>query len=131
MKFFFTLLSCFMLSIYGEEQILLLGNLGSIKYILSDNHLTQIQRLSPSEEVLYKHCYHYDDQGKLVSESFMNISGEIIYESDLAFVDTLEKELEPYTRPYTKYNASGCLTRLKENELVYDDRNRLMKMEMF
>jgi RHS repeat-associated protein len=82
MRFLVCLISCVSLLLCAEEQILSLSEHGSVRYISDDQHLLQIERLSPSDEVMYTHSYRYDESGKLVSESLIGDLGEVVYESD-------------------------------------------------
>ena len=66
-----------------DEQILSLGEYGSVRYINADQHLLRVERLSLTYEVMYRHSYRYDENGKLVSESLIGDLGEVVYESDI------------------------------------------------
>ena len=53
MKFLFSLIACFLSSLAADVKVLSLGELGSIRYISDDQHLLQIERLSPLDDVIY------------------------------------------------------------------------------
>ena len=42
--------------------------------------MLQIDRLSPSNKILYTHVYHYDEDNLLISETLIGDLGEVVYE---------------------------------------------------
>ena len=71
------------ISLFGEISVLPLGDLGSVRYVSKDQRLLRVERVSPSDELMYVHSYHYDEDGKLISEDLIGELGEVIYDSQL------------------------------------------------
>ncbi len=112
-----------MTSLCADLKELSLGELGSICYISDDSNLLHVERRMASGEVMYRHSYHYDESGKLVSESLIGDLGEIVYTGN-GLIQT------PFSLEICEYDENHNLIRhaLDEvlNEYFYDDCNQLI-----
>ncbi len=147
MKFLFF---CFSISLFAEVSILSLGNLGSVRYSSDTCHLLQIERLSPSGEVMYTHAYHYDEGGKLISESLIGDLGEVFYEEEIVkspfsleickydeHYNLMKYSLDVISKEYAysacnqmisedttqcQYDLSGNVSKICDDSYIYDEK---------
>jgi RHS repeat-associated protein len=107
----------------ASEYVLPLGNLGSVHYVYDDKTLLHIDRVSSSEELIYRHSYNYDTDGKLVSESLIGDLGEIVY-SEPGVVKS------PYHREICEYDDHHNVIKHTQDNIirdyVYNDLNELI-----
>lgn len=158
MKFLFSLIIGLSVSLCADVEILLLGELGSVRYTSDDQHLLQVERLSPSDEIMYTHSYRYDESGKLTSESLIGNLGEVVYESNGVVKSPFSLEVCEYdenhnlikhtlngiSKEYTYnklnqiipenveqlclYDSFGNVLQRGEDQFIYDDENNLSKV---
>lgn len=141
---------------FTSEQVLSLGNLGSVRYQYEDGKLQQIDRLSPEGKTLYSHSYNYNQNGDVVSENLIAGLGEVVYDAnttispyhveiceydkdqnlvkhmkDLATVDyeyNNQHELISQDTPeFHVYDNSGDLIQKGEIHFSYDQDHQLVK----
>lgn len=106
MKFLLQFLAILPVFVFSHEYLLFLGEYGSVRYTHNDKHLLQVDRLSPSEGVLYTHTYHYSSEGNLLSENLIGDLGEVIYEDGII--------KSPYSSESFVFDEEG---RLQEHRL--------------
>ncbi len=141
-----------------KEWVLSLGDMGSVRYIYDDNALLYVDRLSPSNEVMYRHSYVYNEQGVLIREDLIGNLGTLTHEKpgivtspyhlEICEYDTQgnvirhvqddlvreysynEHELitENVSEEICEYDASGNLIRKGDSYFSYDDANRLINV---
>ena len=110
------------ISLFGEISVLHLGELGSVRYITEDQRLLRVERVSPSDELMYVHSYHYDEDGKLISEDLIGELGEVIYDST-----TIKT---PFSLEICEYDERGNPSRHVldgvSREYFFDSNNKLI-----
>ena len=150
------LCSCVFVSLFAEVKILSLGNLGTVCYKSDNENLLQIDRHSPSGDLMYMHLYHYDEEGKLFSESLIGDLGRIFYKDGVVTspfsveiceyskrhnlikysLDSIFKEYEydandrmilEDTNQY-QYDFSGNVISFRDNRYVYDQAGNLIQV---
>ena len=97
----------------ASEYILPLGNLGSVHYFYNDKTLLHIDRFSSSEELMYRHSYNYDADGRLISERLIGDLGEVIY-SEPGVIKS------PYHIEICEYDDQHNLIRHTQDNAVRD-----------
>ncbi len=122
MRFLVCLISCVSLLLCADEQILSLGEHGSVRYIYENEKLREIDRLSAENEVMYSHTYQYEEDGRLVSESLIGGLGEVIYDGNKV-ISPLSEEVCEYDENHNlvKHSIDGAL-----REYRYDSENRMV-----
>lgn len=149
MKLLFRFLAFIPAFAFSHEYLLSLGEFGSIRYTYDDEHLLQVERLSPSENVMYTHVYRYGLEGNLISESLIGDLGEIVYEDGIvrspyslenfAFDDEgtliehcydgiFSKLTFDKTKLNVEYDSEGRVTQQGEKHFKYDDQHRLIEV---
>lgn len=144
------------ISLFADVSVLSLGNLGSIRYTSDDQHLLHIERLSPSDEVMYRHSYQYDGSGKLISEGLIGDLGDVFYDDtvvrspfsleiceydenhnlikytlDGAVREFLYNEANQMiiedTKPFHEYDSFGNVISIGDDGYIYDEENNLIQ----
>ena len=121
---------CFCLSVVlnAEVHTLRLRDLGCARYFSNDSQITRVERLSKMDELLYTCFYEYDEDNHLVSESFTNAIGEVIYKNTFDPIHEPLPSCEPRSQFYTEYDSSENLIRLGDKGFSYDEQHRLIKV---
>lgn len=101
---------------------------GTVHYIYKNDRLIEIIRESSTQEILYSHTYHYNDQGYLISEDLIGNLGQINYDADF---DTKTNLItSPYHTETCQYNDKHQLIKHTQNgitkEYHYNDSNELI-----
>lgn len=121
MRFIFAWFLCFISAICARE--ISLGDVGSIRYVYDGELLVAIERVSSTGEVMYRHGYRYDEEGKLIAESLIGDLGEILIGQ--------YEECEPVKDVYDVervYDAQGNLIEKGDVRYSYDSENRLVQV---
>ena len=109
-------------SLFGETTECSLGELGSVRYIEENGLVTRVERVGLGGEVVYTHEYHYNDKGKIVSESLIGGLGEVEY--GLGFVKS------PYGEDRFEYDENGnVICQIRDGvirEYEYDAEGKLI-----
>ena len=120
------LLMIFFVQMHADENILSLGNFGSVRYIFENQKLLQIDRISEDGAILYTHKYNYSEDGKLSSESFIGNLGEVIY-SEFGIIKS------PYHLEVCEFNEDGDLIRRVQDgissDYFYNEYNELISAD--
>ncbi len=139
-------------------RVLSLGELGSVCYTSNEEHLLEVERLSFTGEVMYRHSYLYDESGKLLSENLIGDLGEVEYKGDAVIQSPFSLEVCEYDEnhnlirhtlddvsnvysyniwnqlnsedeePLCSYDGFGNITAYGKNQYVYDDDQNLVQM---
>ncbi len=106
------------ISLFADVSVLSLGKLGSVRYTSDNHHLFQIERLSPSDEVMYTHSYQYDGSGKLTSESLIGDLGDVFYDDEIVR-SPFSLEICEYDKNHNlvRYTLDGTVREFSYNEL--------------
>lgn len=121
MQFLLKLLAIVPMFAFAHEYLLSLGELGGVRYTYDDEHLLQVDRLSPSEGVMYTHTYQYGAEGNLLSEKFIGDLGEISYE------DVIRPIYDEAKAPI-EYDSKGRVAAQGDKRFTYDDQHRLIEV---
>jgi RHS repeat-associated protein len=146
------------LILFSEEVIVSLGQLGSLRYLVENALLVQIDRLSLDGDVSYSHNYHYNREGILVSESLIGELGTIFYSENFVTegpytsesytvneinhliihtrdnvtqkyeCDDSGKLIQPAVLGDYKYNQEGSLEYCGKFFYTYDEKERLVSV---
>ncbi|MBM3191651.1 MAG: RHS repeat-associated core domain-containing protein [Chlamydiae bacterium] len=126
MRHIIALMVIFQVFICTEEYRLSLGDFGSVHYLYEGKLLLHIDRCSSSQELMYRHSYHYDVNGQLVSETLIRGLGEIVYSKPGVVIS-------PYHREICEYDEQGNLIKQMQDgrveEYAYNDLNELITAE--
>jgi len=126
MKFLLKILLFFPIFIAAHERIVPLGDVGSVRYICDEKHLLRIDRLSPEGDILYFHCYNYDENDHLISEDLIGGLGKVVYEGNSVV-------RSPYHLEICEYDAQHNLIKHTQDETVrkydYNHLNELIAAE--
>lgn len=126
MRYIVGLLVLFRSLLCADEYIFPLGSLGSIHYVFDNKTLLHIDRFSSSEELMYRHSYKYDLDGKLISESLIGDLGEVVY-SQSGIIKS------PYYTEICEYDDRHNLIRHIQDgmirDYIYNDLNELILEE--
>jgi RHS repeat-associated protein len=127
MRFTVSCLLVLQASLFAHEATLSLGGLGSVRYTYDEEHLFEIDRLSPLGEVMYTHSYNYSEEGRLISENLIGNLGEIVYQGNGVVKS-------PYHLEICEYDERGNLVRHTQDEVIreysYNDLNELISEEV-
>ncbi|MEI8301492.1 MAG: RHS repeat-associated core domain-containing protein [Chlamydiota bacterium] len=117
------LLIAFCSVVSAKEDTFSLGEAGSVHYVWDDEQLLYIERRSLEEDLIYRHSYHYNTEGYLVSESLIGDLGEIIYSKSGVITS-------PYHTEICEYNENLSLIRHNQDGVIkeysYNDVNELI-----
>lgn len=149
MKLLLKLLAIVPVFAFTHEYLLSLGEFGGVRYTYDNEHLLQVERLSPSEEVLYTHTYQYSPEGNILSENLIGNLGEISYEAGIVrspyslesfsfdeegaltehrLDGTLCKLTFDETTEYIEYDSEGRVAGQGDKHFKYDDQHRLIEV---
>lgn len=122
MRFLFGVILFSSQILLSNESILSLGIFGSVRYTYEEN-LLKIDRITCDGEIAYTHSYHFDEQGRLLSEDLIGELGTIVYN---------ENELieSPYSLEICEYDANHNLIKHIQDkefcEYAYNAQNELI-----
>ncbi len=122
-----------------------MGDLGTIRYVRDEyEHVLQVERISPSGEVMYMHSYQYDEDGRLARESLIGDLGEVVYDGDISIQSPYSSEICEYdenhnlvrqTRDgvareyaYNECNELIVEERACDSQFMFDEENRLVRV---
>ena len=111
-----------------KEYVLSLGSAGSVRYIYNHDILFHIDRVSSSNEVLYRHSYVYDEKGCLLKEKMIGDLGEILFEKPGVIKS-------PYHIEICDYDDKGNLIKHTQDSMIreysYTDARELVAQPVF
>jgi RHS repeat-associated protein len=123
MTFRYCLLIALTFFLTAHESTLLLGELGSVRYLHDDKRILQIDRLSPDGEIIYTHSYVYDNEGRLIAEKLIGDLGDIVYEPANAIKS-------PYHLETCEYDENHNVISHRQDDLLreytYNNLNELI-----
>jgi len=125
---YFSTLICFTLSLFASTQTNSLGPYGSVRYISENNRVVRIERLSPEDKVIYKHCYHYNEKNELVAEDPIGDLERVFYNLDNPLPLLENKPISPLAIT-PEYDDLGRVIQIGEQQFLYDDENHLIQVD--